>query len=89
MSKKIFICHAGSSLENNPSHDNGIIGVAYQWNGEWIRSPSDVEGRDRNPAMKLKPLFGPNVEVYGDVGCFSASENFNEQAHLASPIGNK
>ena len=69
MTKKIFICHAGGDI--NDTHEIGIIGFAYEWNGEWIRSPEDVEGRDRNPIMKLNPVFNPDIEVYGDVGCFS------------------
>jgi len=73
---KIYICHAGAdmSTEEGLSEPLGIIGMAYYWSGEWIRSPEEVEGitNDRNPVMKLKPVFGPDIEVYGDMGCFSS-----------------
>lgn len=69
---KIFICQAGADLDTPEGrHEElGIIGMAYYWGGEWIRSPHEVKNRERNPVMKLRPVFGPNVEVYGDVGCF-------------------
>ena len=71
---EIFICHAGAGLEDSKGiqTEMGIIGVAYYWDGEWIRSPEEVENRESNPIMKLRPVFGKNVEVWGDTGCFSS-----------------
>lgn len=52
----------------------GIVGMAYVWDGEWIRTPESVEGKDRNPVMKLRPLWGDDIEVWGDLGCFTKVE---------------
>jgi len=52
----------------------GIVGMAYVWDGSWIRSPESTEGKERNPIMRLQPVFGPAVDVWGDVGCFTAVE---------------
>lgn len=70
--KRIYICHAGGRIEADATHEIGIVGCAYEWNGEWIRTPEEVEERDKNPVMKLKPVFGPDIDVYGDVGCFTS-----------------
>lgn len=72
--RKLFICHAGTGLPAKEQDDMGIIGMAYVWEGEWLRSPEWAEGRERNPVMKLRPVFGPDVDVWGDVGCFTAVE---------------
>ncbi|PAB31425.1 hypothetical protein CC205_16355 [Pseudomonas savastanoi pv. nerii] len=74
MMRKLFICHAGAGLPAEEQDDMGIVGMAYVWAGEWLRSPEWAEGRERNPVMKLRPLFGPEVDVWGDVGCFTAAE---------------
>jgi len=52
----------------------GIIGMAYVWDGSWLRSPESTDGTERNPVMRLEPLFGPAVDVWGDVGCFTEVE---------------
>lgn len=69
--RKLFVCHAGAGLPPGEHDDMGIVGMVYVWEGEWLRSPEWVEGRERNAVMKLRPLFGPDVDVWGDVGCFT------------------
>lgn len=72
--RKLFVCHAGTGFPVDRHDDMGIIGMVYVWNGEWHRSPEWAEGRERNPVMKLQPLFEPSVEVWGDLGCFTEIE---------------
>ncbi|WP_090263218.1 hypothetical protein [Pseudomonas panipatensis] len=72
--KKLFICHAGAGLPAHEQDDVGIVGMAYVWEGEWFRTPESVEGRERNPVMKLRPLWGAAVEIWGDTGCFTEAE---------------
>lgn len=80
--RKLFICHAGGRLPAQEHGDIGIVGMAYVWEGEWIRSPESTERTERNPVMRLRPLFGPDVEIWGDVGCFTAAdEALNLQGH--------
>jgi hypothetical protein len=63
---KYFICFAGGDDEV------GQIGVVYEWNGEWIRSPEAVEGKSKNPIMKLRKAFTDDeFDVWGDTGMFS------------------
>lgn len=69
--KKLFICHAGGSIPTAEHDDVGIVGMAYIWEGQWFRSPEATANTERNPVMKLRPLFGPRVDVWGDVGCFT------------------
>lgn len=73
--RKLFICHAGTGLPVDVQGETGIIGMAYIWSGEWLRSPERAENRERNPVMKLRPLFGPDIDVWGDVGCFTEAES--------------
>ena len=68
MADRYFVCHAGG---DDPNDETGMIGRVYVWRGEWDRSPEDVANRDRNPTMKLVPLWGDEFEVIGDVGCFT------------------
>jgi len=72
--KRLFVCHAGAGFPAAAQDEMGIIGVVYVWTGEWLRSPEAVEKKDRNPVMKLRPLFGPEIDVWGDVGCFTEIE---------------
>lgn len=83
---RIFICHAGADLDTpDGRHEElGIIGMAYYWDGEWIRPPEEVENREPNPVMKLRPVFGPNTEIHGDVGCFSSIEECEYQMETNS-----
>ena len=68
MADRYFVCHAGG---DDPRDKNGMIGRVYVWRGEWKRSPEQVANRDRNPTMKLVPLWGDDFEVIGDAGCFT------------------
>lgn len=63
-----FVCHAGGQT---PADPQGMIGRMYVWRGEWVRSPEDVAHRERNPTMKLYPLWGDQFLVEGDTGCFT------------------
>ncbi|VTT98783.1 unnamed protein product [Gemmataceae bacterium] len=66
--RRFFVCHAGST---DPHDELGMIGRVYIWNGQWLRSPERVAGRDRNPIMKLRPLWGSKLVVQGDIGSFT------------------
>jgi hypothetical protein len=48
-----------------------MIGRVYVWKGKWLRSPEQVAGRDRDPIMKLYPLWGDQFVVQGDIGSFT------------------
>lgn len=73
--KKIYICHAGAGVSDYAVSDRmGIVGMAYFWEGEWIRSPEEVEGREVDAIMKLRPVFGPHIEIWGDLSCYSSPE---------------
>ena len=65
---RYLVGHAGGT---EPDDDQGMIGRVYVWNGDWIRSPEQVANRDRNPIMKLSPLWGDQPVVHGDIGCFT------------------
>ncbi|RUS67245.1 hypothetical protein CUZ56_01188 [Saezia sanguinis] len=79
--KKIFICHAGRHTVSDSERecDMGVIGMAYVWNGEWIRSPEDVEHTERDPVMILHPIFNPEIQVWGDVSCFTSIERLEAE----------
>ena len=66
--ERYFVYHAGGS---NPDNDEGMMGRVYVWRGEWIRSPQEVAHNERDPLMKLRPLWGPKVDVAGPTGCFT------------------
>jgi len=83
--KELYICHAGAGLEKGKQEEMGIIGMVYLWEGEWIRSPEEVEGRDAEAIMKLRPVFSPEVEVWGDLSCFTPIKYLSEQLNAPAP----
>lgn len=56
----------------------GITGMAYLWDGEWIRSPEDVGERESSPIMKFRPVFDPEIEVWGDTHSFTEASKLEE-----------
>lgn len=72
--KKYFVCRCGIGPLDEQYAGGGVVGRVYVWDGEWDRSPEAVADRERNPTMKLRPLWPhPNelTSIIGDVADFT------------------
>ena len=76
MEKEYYLCHSGSPRIEDEKNGIAVLGCVYVFEGVWTRSPEDVKGKDRNPVMRLTPLWrdATDKEIAGDIGCFTEIE---------------
>ena len=73
--KEFFLCHAGDTDLRCEDEGLPLKGAVYVWEGEWVLTHEEVEERDINPVMKLKPLFrNAQKPIEGDIGAFTRIE---------------
>jgi hypothetical protein len=47
------------------------MGRVYSWKREWYVSPEEVGDSERNPVMKVYPVYVTGGAVRADIGCFT------------------